>query len=388
MKTCSPVYFDNNATTACAPEVVDAMLPWFAESFGNPASPHSLGREALFAVEGAREKLASLISVRKQEVFFNSGATEGNNWIFQSYAGCPIKGRKRVVVGSLEHKSVLLPARTLSDLGFEVVEVASTAQGTVDLKEAAELINRDTGLVAVQWANNETGVINPIDELVELSHGVGAFFHCDAVQALGKVQVSLSEVGVDSAVLSAHKIHGPKGIGALYLRGGAGRWPFGLPLQGGGQERGIRPGTLNVPGIVGFGVAASMAQSSLEFVDSRIRGLRDLLESGLRGIAPRCMIFGEQAPRLPNTTYFCPIMVPSDIVIARLPMFCVSSGSACDSGALSQSHVLRAMGIPADVGRCSIRASLSRYSERKQIESFLSALQDALQGLDEVAEVL
>jgi cysteine desulfurase len=368
------IYLDNNATTACAPEVVAAMLPFFTEQFSNASSSHLAGRQAFRAVENARENIASSLSVRPQEMFFNSGATEGNNWIFNAFTQCKIADRKRVVVSSIEHRSVLDCALRLRRFGFDVQLLPVTPYGVVDMAKAASLITSETALVSVQYANNETGVIQPVAELTELTHAVGAFFHCDAVQGLGKAHLDLSSLLVDSAVFSAHKINGPKGVGALFIRGGARNWRYELPIVGGGQENAIRPGTLNVPGIVGFGKAAELLHANLTCDLHYMQTLRVGMESKMKAQLPHCQIHGENVPRLPNTTNVSLYGVPADILISNLPLICISSGSACNSGAINPSHVLSSMGLTDKVNRESIRISLSRANTADHIADFLAEL--------------
>ena len=269
------VYLDNNATTACAPEVIAAMAPYWASAFGNAESGHLAGRIARRAVEAARTTVADAFDADPNQIFFTSGATEGNNWIFQAFADSNSTAR-RVVASAIEHKSVLNAAKRLEAFGFDVCLLPVTGDGVVDLVAAREAIKLGTGLVSVQLANNETGVIQPVSELVELAHSAGAFFHCDAVQALGKMPFSLVDLGVDSAAFSAHKVHGPKGVGFLYLRSGANRFPFPKPLAGGGQERGVRPGTHNVPGIAGL--LAGMEYVMDRGLDSIMQADRELLD--------------------------------------------------------------------------------------------------------------
>jgi cysteine desulfurase len=375
------IYLDNNATTSCAPEVVAEMLPFFREHFGNTSSAHLSGRNAYRAVETARDKLASLLSVKSHELFFNSGATEGNNWIFQSVFQTEHLAKRRIVVSATEHKSVLDTALRLRKTGFDVQVLPVNRDGVVDLAQAASLITPETVLVSVQYANNETGVIQPITELINLSHEVGAFFHCDAVQGLGKAVIDLAALQVDSAVFSAHKVHGPKGVGALFIRGGARNWNFDFPLTGGGQEHLIRPGTLNVPGIVGFGLAAELIQTRLIDDIVRMKTLQETLESQLTIQIPNCKIHGAHVQRIPNTTNVFLPGVPSDTLILNLPFFCVSSGSACNSGTISPSHVLLSMGVTNKENRESVRISFSRDTTSDEVSNFLIELCNVYRSL-------
>ena len=378
------VYLDNNATTVCAPEVVAAMIPYMsASSYGNPSSGHFAGRQAYRAVELAREQLAAILSVGKHELFFNSGATEGNNWIFYSLLKSRPK-KRRIVVSSIEHKSVLLTARSLVEYGYEVIELPVTTDGVVDLATAKALITEDTLLVAVQYANNETGVIQPIQQLTELAHRQGALMHCDAVQGLGQATLNISELEVDSASFSAHKIHGPTGVGALYLNHGVCHWPFALPLQGGGQEKQVRPGTLNVPGIVGFGVAADLIYQNLPERLKYMRHLCDILEESLYDNFLGCIIHGSSVPRIANTTNVAIPGISSDILMANLPLICISNGSACNSGAIGGSYVLEAMDIcPKEIEE-SIRVSVSIYNKTEEMELFINRVLEFVEGNTEI----
>ena len=372
------VYLDNNATTACAREVVVAMEPYQTFVFGNAESSHLAGRIARRAVESARETVAQTLAVEPGQIFFTSGATEGSNWIFQAFADAHPEAC-RIVVSAIEHKSVLNAAKRLGAFGFEVVCLPVTSDGVVDIAAAREAIQPGTGLVSVQLANNETGVVQPVHELVELAHGVGAFFHCDAVQALGKMQFSLADLGVDSAVFSAHKIHGPKGAGFLYLRSGANRFPFPMPLAGGGQERGIRPGTHNVPGIVGLGRAMELLPDESALV--RMKALRDNFETALLDAIPGSRINGAGGDRLPNTTNLYIPGVPSDILMDNIPLFCVSNGSACNTGAIEPSYVLQAMGLIPDDARKCIRVSMSAATSKSDLLALIDAICEARRNL-------
>ncbi len=365
------VYLDNNATTACAPEVVAAMEPYWSTAFGNAESSHFAGRLARRAVESARTTVAGALNVDPGQVFFTSGATEGNNWIFQSFADAHPAAR-RIVVSAIEHKSILNAAKRLRAFGFEVALLPVTPDGVVDLVAARDLIKRGTGLVSVQLANNETGVVQPVRELAGMAHDVGAFFHCDAVQALGKMLLDLVSLGVDSAAFSAHKIHGPKGAGFLYLKTGANRYPFPMPLAGGGQERGVRPGTHNVPGVVGLAKAMELLPNSCQL--AKMRTLRDEFESAALAAIPGSRINGGAVERLPNTTNIFIPGIPSDILMDNIPLFCVSNGSACNTGAIEPSYVLQAMGLSPDNARNCIRISTSASTSQSDLVAFIDAI--------------
>ena len=364
------VYLDNNATTACAPEVIAAMAPYWASAFGNAESGHLAGRIARRAVEAARTTVADAFDADPNQIFFTSGATEGNNWIFQAFADSHSMAR-RVVASAIEHKSVLNAAKRLEAFGFDVCFLPVTEDGVVDLAAARKAIKPGTGLVSVQLANNETGVIQPVSELAELAHSVGAFFHCDAVQALGKMPFSLADLGVDSAAFSAHKVHGPKGVGFLYLRSGANCFPFPKPLAGGGQERGVRPGTHNVPGIVGLAKAMELLPDHIAL--EKMRRLRDEFEADVLTAIPGSRINGAGVERLPNTTNLFVPRIPSDFLMDNIPLFCVSNGSACNTGAIEPSYVLQAMGLSLDDARNCIRISTSISTSKSELRAFIDA---------------
>ena len=365
------VYLDNNATTACAPEVIAAMAPYWATAFGNAESGHLAGRIARRAVEAARTTVADALDADHNQIFFTSGATEGNNWIFQAFADSNSTAR-RVVASAIEHKSILNAAKRLEAFGFDVCLLPVTGDSVVDLAAAREAIKPGTGLVSVQLANNETGVIQPVSELVELAHSAGAFFHCDAVQALGKMPFSLVDLGVDSAAFSAHKVHGPKGVGFLYLRSGANRFPFPKPLAGGGQERGVRPGTHNVPGIVGLAKAMELLPDQIAL--EKMQRLRDEFEADVLTAIPGSRINGAGAERLPNTTNLFVPGIPSDFLMDNIPLFCVSNGSACNTGAIEPSYVLQAMRLPLEDARNCIRISTSISTSKSELRAFIDAI--------------
>ena len=373
------IYLDNNATTACIPEVRDAMYACMAEQWGNASSQHYVGRQAHRQLEEAREKTSAALGCRKSELFFNSGATEGNNWVFLSI----LKGnpeRRRIVVSSIEHKSVLLSAKALIEHGFEVVELPVDSNGMVDIAQAEMLITRDTALVSCQYANNETGVIQPVDQLCALAHEKGCMFHCDAVQGFGKATLSLAQLDADVATLSAHKIHGPQGVGAIYLKKSGRMWPYTFPLMGGGQEHDIRPGTYNLPGIVGFGIAAEAVHRQLKQRLKHMAELQTALEHELHKNIPKCVIHGEKTARIPNTTSVSIPDIPSDILMSNLPLFCISNGSACNSGSMSSSYVLQAMHVPDDIAESSIRISTSFMTTIEDITSFIYELNTFLKS--------
>jgi cysteine desulfurase len=367
MTTLPIAYLDYNATTPCAPEVVEAMLPFFRGQFANPSSTHLMGRRALEAVETAREQVSRLVGCHSNELFFTAGATESNNLALQGLS--PYRGeRRRIVISSIEHKSVLEPCKRMAEQGLDLVEIPVTSSGVIDLDSAESAISRDTFLVSVQGANNEIGSIQPIKAVANLSHRHSSLFHCDAAQLLGKIPVDLREMEVDLASFSGHKCYGPKGVGALFIKGGAVRTAIDPLLLGGGQESAVRPGTLNVPAIVGFGVACKVASDLVTQEMDRISHQRDAFERLLLGRITNAFAVATGAERLPGTSSIYIGGVPADALIARIPLVCVGTGSACTSGALSPSHVLLACGLSRDDARCVIRVSIGRFTSEHDLQ--------------------
>jgi cysteine desulfurase len=374
------IYLDNNATTRCAKEVVDAMLPHFQSDYGNSASPHLLGRQATSAVAKAREQIADSLSCDAREIFFTSGATEANNLVLLGLSSCS-GSRQKIVTSAIEHSSVLEPLEYLAQRGFCVVTLPVSSEGVVDPVFAEKVVDDDTLLVSVQAANNEVGTLQPVAELARLAHAHGAIMHCDATQLLGKLPVSIPELSADVLSFSSHKAYGPKGIGFLVARNSLGMKKLPPVFFGGGQEGGLRPGTLNVPGIVGTGVACEMCYAHASEEQKRISGLRDDLEARLRGRVP-CVSFAcSSATRLPGTTTMLVPGIPADLLISRVPDVCMSLGSACSSGALAPSHVLLALGYSREDARTAVRLSLGRYNTSEEIEEAGRRIGNAINGI-------
>jgi len=376
MMTPKPTYLDYNATTPCAPEVLAAMATFFTDEFANASSTHLLGRKAARAISEARTQVASCIGAEPGEVLFTSGATESNNLVLLGDLRRR-NGRRRIVVSAIEHKSVLEPSQWLNSQGYDIERLPVTPNGVVDLNAAEELINEDTLLVCVQGANNEIGTIQPVRAVAEIAHRRGALIHCDATQMLSKVAVSVSDMCVDTAAFSAHKAYGPKGIGVLFVRNFVRDWLTPV-YRGGGQESEIRPGTLNVPGIVGFGVASRIAVERLEKDRARVSALRDSFEAGILRRCPYAYGIGSSAERLPNTSNICFRTISADVLLTRLPLLCAGLGSACSSGSLTPSHVLLACGVTREEARSAIRFSLGRYTTED----------DILGTIEQIAEVV
>jgi len=360
-----PVYLDNNATTRLAPEALEAMLPWLGDQYGNAGSAHLLGRLAEGAVVNARDQLAHLLGCQAAEVVFNSGGTEGLNHAIRGVFEA-LPGKRHFVTTAVEHSAVLALAAWLQHQGVAVTVLGVDAEGQLDLAELEAALRPDTGLVSVMAANNETGVRFPLEAVARIVKARGILLHVDGTQAVGKVPLELAALGVDLFNLSGHKFHGPKGTGALFLRRGVRIKPF---MVGGGQERGRRGGTENVPGLVGLGVAADRARAALPEM-TRLEALRDGLEAALLAGVPGVKLNGAASPRLPNTAMVSFAGVEGEDLLLRLNEhgICASLGSACTTGQKEPSHVLRAMGVERGLAMGSLRFSLSRFTTEAEVE--------------------
>lgn len=373
------VYLDNNATTSVAPEVREAMLPYLGELYGNPSSMHSFGGQVGDAVETARERLATLLGADPDEIIFTSCGTESDNAaIWSALQSQP--ERRHIVTTRVEHPAVLSVCRFWESQGYRVTMLGVDCKGRLDLEEYAACVGDDTALVSIMFANNEVGNIYPIQQLAELARERGVLFHTDAVQAVGKVPIDLHHLPVDMLSLSGHKMHAPKGIGALYIRKGVRFRPF---IRGGHQERGRRSGTENVPYIVGLGVAAQLCLEFMQKEQVDVARLRDKLEYGLLERIPECRVNGDIEHRLPNTSNISFKNVEGEAILLLLDRLGIaaSSGSACTSGSLEPSHVLRAMGVPFNYAHGSIRLSLSRYNTAKEIDYVLNKFPGVIETL-------
>ncbi len=376
-----PVYLDHNATTPLDPRVLEAMLPYLTLHHGNPSSTHRFGRVARAAIERAREQVAALVNAHPSQVVFTSGGTEANNQAIKGVAAASVAGS--VAIGTTEHPSVAEPANSLKESGWEVAVLPVDQQGRLRVSVAETLRNLRPRLVSVMWANNETGVIQDIAALGAEARACGALLHTDAVQAAGKIEVDFAASGAQLMSLSAHKISGPKGVGALVVDGAVELKPL---LHGGGQEKDKRSGTENVAGIVGFGAAAELAGARVADYASRVRELRARLESELSALGG-IEIFGAAAERLPNTVCFGTAGVDGETLLLNLDRsgIAVSSGSACASQHREPSPVLRAMGIEPDLALSAIRVSLGHDSTKQDIETFVAALAAQLRQLRRMA---
>ncbi len=363
MKT---VYFDNNATTQVAPEVAEEMKPFFCELYGNPSSMHIFGGQIGRKIRRAREQVANLLGCEPSELIFTSGGTESDNTAIKGMLAT-LPNKRKVITTRVEHPAVLSVCRDLENHGYTVVELAVDKKGRLDLTELEEQIDDDTALVTIMYANNETGVMFPVEEIAALVSSKGVVFHTDAVQVIGKIPINLSQSKIDLLSLSGHKLHGPKGVGVLYVRKGTRISPF---MLGGHQEAGRRAGTENVPAIIGLGKACELAAKNIEEENTGIRHLRDKLEAAILDKCPDSFVNGDKDNRLPNTTNISFEYIEGEAILLMLDKhgICASSGSACTSGSLEPSHVLRAMGVPFTAAHGSIRFSLSRYNTEEEVD--------------------
>lgn len=369
-----PIYLDNNATTRADPAVVAAMLPFFTQQFGNASSTHAFGRDVAEAVKAARKSLAALLGAAfDHEVVFTSGGTEADNTALLSALSTQ-EGRNEIVTTAVEHPAILSVAEHLEATGrARVHRIGVDATGRLDLDAYRQALGPRTALASVMWANNETGTLFPVAELAQMAHAAGALFHTDAVQAVGKIAIDLKATQIDMLSLSGHKLHGPKGIGALYVRKGT---PFAPLIRGGPQERRRRGGTENVPAIIGLGKAAELALAQMTDTTTRVRDLRDRLEQGVLQQVGQCRVLGDAQNRLPNTSNIAFEQIDGEAVIHRMNRagIAASLGSACASGSMEPSHVLRAMAVPAEALRGAIRLSFSRDNGEDEVDQVLQIL--------------
>jgi len=364
------IYLDHNATTPVDPRVFEAMRPYFLEEFGNAASSqHAAGRRASDAVEDARRKLATLIGADPREIVWTSGATEADNLALKGAAHAPAyAGKRHIVTVRTEHKAVLDPCSALEEEGFEITRLPVDAEGLLDLEQLENALRGDTLLVSVMHANNEIGVLHPIAEIGRLCKERGVLFHTDATQSLGKEPLDVQAMGIDLLSCSAHKLYGPKGVGALFVRRRGPRVRLRPQIDGGGHERGARSGTLNVPGIVGFGAAAEIAGQELASERARLAGLRDSLESSLLERLDDVLVNGSTQHRLAGTTNLSFLGVKAEALMRRLPAIAASTSSACTSASLLPSYVLTALGASAERIDGSLRFSPGRFTTAAEIE--------------------
>jgi cysteine desulfurase len=377
------VYVDNNATTKVAPEVLEAMLPYFSELYGNPSSMHFFGGQVQKKVDEAREKVADFLGAEPSEVVFTSCGTESDNAaILGTLDSYPEK--RHLITTRVEHPAVGNLSTYLGRKGYRVTELAVDREGRLDLDELRESVTKETTIVTIMYANNETGVIFPVEEIGEIVKAKGIPFHTDAVQAAGKISLNLNKSTIDMLSISGHKLHAPKGIGVLYIRKGTKFSPF---LIGGHQEKGRRGGTENVPYIIGLGKACELAKKSLNEENTRVKALRDYLEAKLLEKIPNTLVNGDRKNRLPNTVSVSFEYVEGESILLLLSDLgiCASSGSACTSGSLEPSHVLRAMGVPFTAAHGSIRFSLSVYNTKEEMDYIIEHLPPIIQRLRDIS---
>ena len=380
----NPIYLDNNATTACDPEVVAAMLPFFTEQFGNPSSMHSFGNKVGQALKEARVRVQRLLGAEHDtEIVFTSCGTESDSTAILSALKAQPE-RNQIITTAVEHPAILALCEYLEKEGVAVHRLGVDKKGRVDLAEYKSLLGPRTAIVSAMWANNETGTLFPVEQMAEMAHAVGAMFHTDAVQAVGKVAIDLKKTQIDLLSLSGHKLHAPKGVGVLYLRRNTRFRPL---LRGGHQERGRRAGTENSASIVGLGVASELALEHMAFENSEVRRLRDRLEAGILAQVPRAFVTGDADNRLPNTANIAFEFVEGEGILLLLNKLGIaaSSGSACTSGSLEPSHVMRAMSIPYTAAHGTIRFSLSRYNTEAEIDRVVAAVQPIIAQLRKIS---
>jgi cysteine desulfurase len=377
------VYVDNNATTKVAPEVLEAMLPYFTEYYGNPSSMHFFGGQVQKKINEAREQVADLLGAEPSEIVFTSCGTESDNAaIFGTLDSYP--ERRHFVTTRVEHPAVGNVSTYLGRKGYRVSELSVDREGRLDLDELRETVTEETALVSVMYANNETGVVFPVEQVGAIVKEKGIPFHTDAVQAVGKIPINLKESTIDMLSLSGHKLHAPKGIGVLYIRKGTKFSPY---MIGGHQERGRRGGTENVSYIIGLGKACELAKAHMEEENTRVRALRDYLEAKILEKIPNTLVNGDRVNRLPNTLSVSFEYVEGESILLLLSDLgiCASSGSACTSGSLEPSHVLRAMGVPFTAAHGSVRFSLSIYNTKEEMDYIIEHLPGIIQRLRDIS---
>jgi len=377
------IYLDSAATTKTSPEVLDSMLPYLKDSFGNPSSIYSIARESKRAIEKAREQVADALNCNINEIYFTSGGTESDNWAIKGIAFANEKKGKHIITTSIEHHAVLHTCEYLEKYGFKITYLPVKSNGIIDIETLKKEIRDDTILISVMFANNEIGSIQPIKEIGDLAKEKDIYFHTDAVQAIGKIPIDVEELNIDLLSLSAHKFHGPKGVGVLYLRNGVN---ISEMLHGGGQEKKKRAGTENVAGIVGLGEAIHLATKKVEKRNKKIIKLREYLIDEILERIPDTILNGDREKRLPGNVNVCFKYIEGESILLMLDIkkICASSGSACTSGSLEPSHVLLALGLKHELAHGSLRLTLSEHTTKEEIDYVLEVLPiivDKLRGM-------
>ena len=381
-----PVYFDNHATTQVDPRVVDAMLPYFTDKFGNAASRnHEFGWKAEEAVENARGQIAKLINATPKEIVFTSGATESTNLAIKGVAEMYREKGNHIITQVTEHKATLDTCKRLEKYGYEVTYLPVEKDGRIDLDDLRRAITPKTILISIMYANNEIGVLQPIAEIGKIAKEKGVFFHVDAVQAVGKIPVDVQKDGIDLMSISGHKIYGPKGVGALYVRRKNPRVQLAAIIDGGGHERGMRSGTLNVPGIVGLGKACELCQQEMAAESGKMSGLRDRLKESIMSRLDETFINGSMDHRLPNNINISFAYVEGESLLMGINDVAVSSGSACTSATLEPSYVLKALGVGEDLAHTSIRFGLGRFNTQEEVDYVADRVVETVSRLRELS---
>jgi cysteine desulfurase len=367
------IYLDHAATTSVKPEVLDVMLPYFTEKYGNPSSIYSLGRENKKAIDDAREKVAKALNAQSKEIFFTSGGSESDNWALKGIAFANQAKGKHIITTNIEHHAVLNTCKFLAKQGFEITYVPVDKLGRVHVEDIEKAIRPDTILISVMFANNEIGTIQPIKEIGKLAREKGIFFHTDAVQAVGNLHIDVNDLNIDMLSLSAHKFYGPKGVGVLYIKDGVRIIPF---MHGGEQERGKRASTENVAGIVGLGKAIELATGDIDKYNEKLLKLRDRTIKEILGKIPYSRLNGDQEGRLPGNVNISFEFIEGESILLMLDMkgICASSGSACTSGSLDPSHVLLGIGLPAEVAHGSLRLTFGEENTDADVDYLLETL--------------
>jgi cysteine desulfurase len=379
-------YFDHNATTPVAPEVLAAMLPYFCEAYGNASSIHAFGQEARGAVERARSSVAALVGAQASEITFSSGGTESNNQAILGILGNASATGRHVITSAIEHVAVLDPCRELAKRGADLTILPVDREGLLNPEDVRRAIRPDTALITLMLANNELGTVEPLEEIGKIAAEHGIVFHTDAVQAAGKIPIDVTRLGVHLLSIAAHKFYGPKGVGALYVRKGTHLKPL---LYGGHSERDHRPGTEDVAAIAGMGKAAELARMNMQEESARLGALRDILEKGLLERVPHSWVNGVRAPRTPNTTSMTFPFVEGEAMVIALDLkgIACSTGAACSSGAVEPSHVLTAIGLAPEDARATLRLSLGRQTTREEIDFALETIPAVIERLRQISPV-